>query len=345
MQIITQNPYRVLGLLANSTERELQKQISRLQRYAEIGKTAPSDFDFEFIGKVSRTGDDVQLAASKIEQAHKKVAHALNWFITITDFDAIALNHLKQGNIEKAIKIWSNTSKTEVTSRSYSSYANLSTLYCALAFRNNRLNLAKLEQGLELKDQLYRSRTFQEFCEMIGGKEVVVDGDDVRKQFVDDVITTLDPFMGSNRRLKSSNTLSLFSRHSENIKKYVLEKQTSIEFTNITSKIEETEKKRNNNRDRANEAGEQLYQSTVNEINFLKSLTGSVDIKLQFLINNLAEELKVCAIVYFNALNDDWYTKPAKTALKIANYALEVGPTGVVKTQTEKAIEDLEGWL
>lgn len=37
MQIIKQNPYRVLGLMANSSERELQKQIAVIKRYSEIG--------------------------------------------------------------------------------------------------------------------------------------------------------------------------------------------------------------------------------------------------------------------------------------------------------------------
>ena len=47
MNIIKQNPFRVLGLLGNSTERELQKQIGIIKRYAEIGKSKSFDYDFE----------------------------------------------------------------------------------------------------------------------------------------------------------------------------------------------------------------------------------------------------------------------------------------------------------
>ena len=98
MSIVKQNPFRVLGLLGDSTERELQKQIATIKRFAEVGKTKSFDYDFEFLGAVSRDMDDIQHAARTIEQAHKKLLYSLFWFVKNNRFDEIALNNLKDQN-------------------------------------------------------------------------------------------------------------------------------------------------------------------------------------------------------------------------------------------------------
>ncbi len=74
MKMIKQNPYRVLGLFANSSERELQKQIAVIRRFSEVGKSKSFESDFDFIGDVPRSSEDVQQATGEIEQAHKKIA-------------------------------------------------------------------------------------------------------------------------------------------------------------------------------------------------------------------------------------------------------------------------------
>ena len=63
--------------MANATERELQKQIGIIKRYAEIGKAATFDTDYEFLEPMTRTLDDVQVATGKIEQGDKKRHYAL----------------------------------------------------------------------------------------------------------------------------------------------------------------------------------------------------------------------------------------------------------------------------
>ena len=76
MNIIKQNPFRILGLASNSSERDLQKQISVLKRYAEIGKNKSFDFDFEFMGDFFRNLEEISQAASKIEQASNKLHYS-----------------------------------------------------------------------------------------------------------------------------------------------------------------------------------------------------------------------------------------------------------------------------
>ena len=96
MNAVRENPYRTLGLFGNATEKELQKQISTIKRFAEIGKSKSFDYDFPFLGDFKREEQTVASAASKIEQAKNKVHFALFWFLNTNHIDEAALNHLNE---------------------------------------------------------------------------------------------------------------------------------------------------------------------------------------------------------------------------------------------------------
>ena len=115
MKTITQNPYRVLGLYGNSSERELQKQLGIIKRFAEVNKQKTYDSDLEILGSFSRSLSDVSLAASKIEQAHNKAHYSLFWFVNANPIDQLALASLKDNNLQKAVSVWQKTLKGNVT--------------------------------------------------------------------------------------------------------------------------------------------------------------------------------------------------------------------------------------
>ena len=55
MQYISKNPYRILGLLANSTKKEQAKQVNRLKHFIEAEVETDEDFSFPSLGKFDRT--------------------------------------------------------------------------------------------------------------------------------------------------------------------------------------------------------------------------------------------------------------------------------------------------
>ena len=129
MNAVINNPYRTLGLFGNSKERDLQRQLSKLKAYTSTGKDVCFDYDFPFLGNIVRNPDKVQEAASRIEQTKNKVHYALFWFLNSGHLDEVALNNLKESNIEKAIEIWEKTIKDDVvTAKNFASISNLSTL-------------------------------------------------------------------------------------------------------------------------------------------------------------------------------------------------------------------------
>jgi hypothetical protein len=106
MKLIIQNPYRVLGILSSASTREVEKQKSKIARFTSAGKEVESDYDFTFLGPFQRTEASIAEALSEIEQNPGKVNHSLFWYVDNGSGDKTALDHIKNGEVDKAIEIW-----------------------------------------------------------------------------------------------------------------------------------------------------------------------------------------------------------------------------------------------
>jgi hypothetical protein len=345
MEIIKQNPYRVLGLLANSSERELQKQIAVIKRYSEVGKSKSFDHDFDFLGAVSRSSEDVQISASKIEQAHKKVHYALFWFVNAGSFDDIAINNLKEGNKGKAIDVWNKTLRNDVSDKNYSSYQNLSTLYIASAIADGQLDLEMMKMGVELKGELLKSDCFSSFVDLIGGEGAVVDKEKISEIFVDDIIDIVDPLLGSNKYVKNKQIIGFFDRCSEHVKKYVVGRYTEEVFRNIESEIEKSEERREKHPADADSFWEIFYKTAKRDVDYLRGLLGIDDLQVQMVVDKTANELMQCSIDYFNEWRDSEAKDPGEVALNIADHAKSLGPSGRAKNRIEENLEVIKEWV
>jgi len=120
MNLIHNNPYRILGLPITATEREIAKQINTLATYAEMGKTIVLESDYSFLDSIERTPQAIEEAKKQIEQQENKLLYSLFWFWKNNSADELALEVLKDGNINKAISIWEKSvfaSKNKVYKR------------------------------------------------------------------------------------------------------------------------------------------------------------------------------------------------------------------------------------
>jgi len=59
MKLINENPYRIAGILANTSDKELLKQKSKIKRFSEVGKAITSDYDFSFLTPISRENGSI----------------------------------------------------------------------------------------------------------------------------------------------------------------------------------------------------------------------------------------------------------------------------------------------
>ena len=346
MNIIKQNPFRILGLTGNATEKELQRQIGIIKRYAEIGKTKSFDYDFEFLGDFSRSLDEIQQASNRIEQADKKLLYSLFWFVKNNQFDEIAFNNLKEKDLDKAIEIWNKTLKDEITSKNYSSYLNLSTLYIALSIIDDQIELQKLQVGISLKGNLIHSENLKDFSKLVTGNGILNNPFEISKKFVDEVIELLKPYLNKRNGISTNDLISLFNTFPASIKKYISAKFTEIPISSIENKIEKTTRKRKDNPRDAEEYGEKLYKSTKSDITLLKKLMGASSVQFQMIANKLANEILQCSIDFFNKHRDENSEfDPGDDAIKITKYAKSIGATGHTNDRIIEAMASIQEWV
>jgi hypothetical protein len=345
MNAIKENPYRTLGLFGNATEKELQKQIATIKRYAEVGKAKSFDYDFPFLGDFKREEQTVAKAASKIEQAKNKVHFSLFWFLNTNHIDETALNHLKEAHIEKAIEIWEKLIKDNViTAKNYSAALNLSTLQMGLATVNGSFKPIQFKKCIELKGHLIASDAFINFVQTVAGENTSVTKETIRKEFVDEVLQILKPYLNKSNGISTAQLIDAFSSFPAETKQYVAAKFTDRPINNIESQVEKTRHKRADNVGDAEVYGEELYKDTKEDLVFLKNVLGTNNVNYQVLVNKIAEEILQCSIEFFNEYNSDHDTTfdPFEDSLKIAKYAKSLGPTGQVKNRVEESLATLE---
>lgn len=105
MEIIENNPFRVLGLPITASVREIDKRATELETYASMGKPKTYDTDFNFKPAL-RTLETITEARKKLQLDEEKFRHSLFWFWNNNSVDDLALDLLRDGDIEKAKAIW-----------------------------------------------------------------------------------------------------------------------------------------------------------------------------------------------------------------------------------------------
>ncbi|MCH8491114.1 MAG: hypothetical protein LAT81_14460 [Oceanicaulis sp.] len=324
MKLIQDNPYRIAGILANASAREVIRQKGRITRSAGIGRHIESEFDFSFLNAVDRTDqNEVSKAFAGIEQNQDKVSHSLFWFLKTNTFDETAINYLINGDREKAVEIWEKvTYAKEITSRNFSCFNNIGTLKLLGESKQ------ELQEGIEAKIKLIESPTFENFGQTVADQTYTIDNQKQTEKFVDDI---LKQFKG---KYSSADTLKLFSNCSGTIQKYLLQKFTGEPLHKIENQIESTKNIRKSKKSGAYELGLKLFMNCKNDLECLKSLLGTRDLKYKMIADNLAKEVMQCGIDYFQELKES--KNPSEEGLKLLKYAQSIA----LGTQTRDRIKE-----
>uniref|UniRef100_UPI00404BA06C CFI-box-CTERM domain-containing protein n=2 Tax=Gelidibacter sp. TaxID=2018083 RepID=UPI00404BA06C len=332
MELIKNNPYRIIGILSNATAKELEKQRGKIKAYAKVGKEITTDFDFDILPNIKRTEDSIERAISKIEQNQDRVNHALFWFLNASPFDNTAIEYLKNGDDEKALEIWDKvTFNKEVNSKNFSAFSNIGTFKILSQVKDN------LKAGIEAKIKLIESDYFENFVHSVADETFTIDKQKQIERFVDDLL------LHFKNRYSGSETLQLFSNCNGSSEKYLLKKFTEEPIHKIEGYIENCKKKRKANNSRAYEYGLMLFTNSKDELSILKSLLDTNDIKYIAIADQLANEIMQCGIDYFNDSQEnnsrDNYLESAQKLTKLAD-SIAVGK--LAKDRAKDSLATLE---
>jgi hypothetical protein len=334
MDLIYQNPFRVLGLPVTATDREIAKQIGDMAIYADMGKTIEYDSDLFFPIKPNRTTESIQEAKQKIDRPDNKLFYSLFWFWENSNntIDEMAFEELKNGNIEKAIEFWERETEKGITSLNKSNHKNLFILRLGLSLQNGKLDKNHLLNSLSLSVEFFPSGHFEKFAKQVLGVKHSVDLLETTNHYFDEIFSMVKPHISKR---KSENKVT----HREilvTIEPYSLiygqykEKNSVQQIHNIEKQIEKCEQARKDSANKAKKSGFDLHKNTQEDLKQLQSVLNKSDLKYQLVADKLAEELLGCSIAYFNKYYDS-NTDPGDASLKLLKHAKEIAVGDKIK--------------
>ena len=124
--LVGKNPYRILGVYANATSKEMQKNLSRIAAFAKVGRSEgfPTDFSAAFrvasalmrvefesaVFEPRRDEAAVAAAQAQLHSAGDRLLHLCFWWTCATPADEAAFRKLETGDLEGAREIWNRRS-------------------------------------------------------------------------------------------------------------------------------------------------------------------------------------------------------------------------------------------
>lgn len=332
MKIITSNPYRIIGIIANSTEKELLKQKNKIKRFSEVGRKVTSEYDFPFFSSIERSNNIVDKAFSDIEQNQDKINYSLFWFIDMNAIDNTAIKHLINGNREKAIEIWEKfTEDKEINSKNFSAFNNIGTLYLLEESKERR------KQGITIKVKLIGSESFKDFIHVVADETLVTNPQKQIEIFVNELLAEF------KNKYSILEIISLFGNCNKTTHKYIYQKFTEDPIYKIETLLEQTKNKRVKDKIDANHFGLDLYKNTKKELTLLKSILGTTNLQYSMLADNVAKELLQCSIDFFNESQEqEINSNYLEEAMKLTKLAQTIATNDTTKTKIKESLNTLE---
>ncbi|MDR0431230.1 MAG: hypothetical protein LBH58_12235 [Tannerellaceae bacterium] len=335
MEIIINNPYRIIGILAGTTMREQQRQIKRLIQFIEAEQEIQDDFSFPELARIKRTVDNVSDAASKLNLDTDKVSAALFWFYKGNEItDEPAFEALKGGDVESSRAIWGKlTSSGEVTRKNASAYQNLSTLLLLL-------KTEEFKKGIQLKLKFLESNFVTDYIRQVADTTYKLSQDELQLLFLNQLYGEIE----KSKEITTANFLEVitdqhFLSKEAFLKGFVVKLVDSVE-----KKCEEIRIKREHVAKNSLSLGKQLHDETIGNLDRIKLIVGSSDLKYVSVADKVATEILQCGIKEFDIYNESG--KGSVTAIQdIYKKAQNVAAGNLIKQRCREKSEELQQWI
>ena len=313
MNILQNNPYRLLGVYSNSPTKERLANHNRMKAFLKVGKSVSFPLDVpQYLSSINRTEASAADAEAKLTLPKDQILHAQFWFIKTTPLDEVAFNHLFAGEIKKAEEIWQ---KRECLS----ALQNL--IVCAL-IRN------KYDFAIKYAEVLYGNTQYlNQFISTIIGTGGNFDVSNLGFSFLDILceeigVSKLLPFI-TNRSWKE----------------HIGEKTLKRLVDYIQDAINIAQKTKGKGSNARLNAGEALRRNTSDAILLLKSCPSMEDLQYQMIADKLGLEILQCAIDYFN---DSEEPDAAHKAMSLLRYAKSIVVGQMAKDRCKENVDILQ---
>ena len=345
MYQIVQNPYYKIGVWANSGQRDLTKQKSKILTYNKVGK--PIDFidTFQILGTPDRSSESLEKAFSDIESGKNKVFHGLFWFIKHSNFDEIAIDNLKAGAPKKAYDIWNKiTSNKPVTSSNYTAYNNLGTLMLGAKYSNETNITQGYRKGIALKEAFISSSYFSGYCHQVADETYLANSENELVSFLDEVINSIK----RNNSLTERQPYLFISQINQRLKSFVSQHLVSNEIDYINSQIQKCKSLTQSNPENSVLHAKDLISNVKPKLSELSAIIGRESLKYSLTADKLAKEVLNSGIVQFKEFseNEDEYNgNLGADVLKLFKFAQSTSTNDQTRERIDENIRGITEWI
>ena len=313
MNILQNNPYRLLGVYSNSPTKERLANHNRMKAFLKVGKPVSFPLDLpQYLSSINRTEVSITDSDAKLTLPKDQILYAQFWFVKMTPLDDVAFNHLIAGEIDKAEDIWR---KRE----------------CASSLQNRivcALMRGKYAGAISLAETLYcNTQYINQLVAAVVGMEGNINVSDLTFSFID----VLCDEIGAN------NLLSFITNATW--KDYIKDKAVKPIISHIQDAIDVAHKSKGKGPAARLEEGRTLMRSTKDMLSDLRRLLSVSDIQYEVIADKLAQEILQCGIDYYNNTNDD---DAPHNAMILQKYALSVAVGNLVKNRCKENVDTLE---
>mgnify|MGYP000089244825 FL=1 len=272
MNILQNNPYRILGVYSNSPTKERLANHNRMKAFLKVGKSVFFPLDLpQYLSAINRTEASVADAESKLTLPKDQILYAQFWFIKTTPLDEVAFNHLLAGEIDKAEEIWQ---KRECAS------ALQNRIVCALI-------CGKYAGAMSLAETLYSNTQYiSQLVTAVAGTGGNSNVSDLAFSFIDVLCNEIG--VGKLLPLTENTTWS----------DYIKDKAVKPIITHIQDAIDVAHKSKGKGAAARYEAGKVLMEDTKQPVSQLGDLLSSSEIQYQTIADKLGLEILQCGIDY-----------------------------------------------
>lgn len=291
-KIILQNPFRVLGVFANSPKKEIVANKGKATKFLQVGRDVDYPLDLKaFMPKVERSVDIFNQADAALAIAKGQLKYAQFWFVKSTPLDDVAFNHLFAGDTQQAIEIWNKKD-------------------CASSLQNKMVCYycnGDIDSAINIAEDLYEkfSDDFLKIADTTGTLQLTQP--DLVQMYLDTLSAEVDP-------MRIFNTV-----WSQDWKDYLGSKTVKPIIDRINAEIKIAKDVDDDNPKTIFDAGVTLYNNTKNDFKRLKSIFTAEDPKLESIADKLGLQILQCAINYYNNSDDEEAAEKAMALQKSAS--------------------------
>jgi len=347
MQVISNNPYRVLGVLAGATAREIIRQANTIKKFFAAGKNLPCDYSFLTFDKLDRSSESVDAAVAKLNLDADKITAALFWFYKGNIIsDEPAFEALKAGDMNTAIHIWEklifaeteekdNKKWSPVSRRNFSAFHN----YFVASFLNVDNTPQKMSEAIAAQLKFLESDNCLSFTTKMIDYTFKATTKELQHLFLNEIIREIEQ---KTINITLGQLVSILNDNSS-VKQDII-KNISQE---LTAKIAgEIEIARKNAEDKENAAkrGEALFKQTRDDLEQLKIILGEQDFTYFSTADKLANEILQCGIDNFEYYkNTDINQCDHSMKLLVIANSLAVG--SLTKQSCQGKLKVIQQWI